>query len=1314
MSSMIHPLMGRAVAGRPEPCERCRKKRRKCDLRRPTCDRCLRTGQSCEWRGGHSQSPPAPNSPTSNLINRPHGYAAQNGRTARVKDIDGDVPKIEDSMPQFADDTPLLIEDPDLLPSFYDFALVLGFFAQADVKTANDSPAFYLVDGDSFLATFFQQPAALRLTLCAIAAFNADPPLPKKVYLWYYDRAKKAVVRHLTKPSLEGVQTLFLISHFYMIHGQPASSRELMIRAVQMAIALNLGVDPSNDVTLSHSQQTEHRRIFWRLFFHIKYSKCVENNLRPYDLLRHDILPPSGPGSGVRGESPLMVHACLIWDLIYAIELHWVSPPTSLTEMLLSVEMTRLNSKLIEVHAQLPSFYVLVPDIRIRPEDTDALMNQNEVFVAQLMAASLDDSTAMLALSLNYNASICLLLRPRMCISAFMHPSSKNLSQEYTFLIESALEECSSAAQRIAHLTQFILHLIDANSSSQHIPGAHPAPQVSNPSILSKSFWMQQVILCQAIFEAAICLWVIGCRVQRAWFASPNVQTLPTMETVTQHLNCLLHFFTQLSNCYETSHQDHDHNHQTTASKKPNMATPFIHCISGMLHELSFVELHGGPLEVVKDSPEDTSRLNRIVLDMKAMAISDSEEDEIEVVVAGRGDPPVAYLGLLGLEVDDRFRWKSANEERRKCDMTKPHCLRCSKMGVTCEYPPEEREMLRMDETVKDDPHFDGYVRLVLPASPQSAATSVSTGSEVPTSGVVEELDMVATYSDYMLCHGFFAAGDLLHASDSPAYYLIDREKFLSSFFTQPPALRLVICTLAAFTTDLPLPKHLYVSYYLRAKKALLRCIHKPALQTLQALYLTTTFILVNGQPTIGEKLFTESVKMAIALNLGVDPSHNPLLTQKFGPVLSASQQEEYRRVFWRIYYNLKYEKCVSDVFRPLVLQRIDVRLPSGGVRGQTPLMEHQCALWDLIYLLRTSYDEPPKSALEILESQATTVLTSRLIEELGKIPSTYILTPELSRCDHADDIMGQNEAFVGQMVAVSPTDTTGMLLLSVNYNASICMLLRPKICLTVFLNPEESSAFTSDHVFLLQSALDECSAAAQRIAELNDFILYLTETDSYRNFGNSTERAASATPNAAHILEKSRVVSRSFWMQQIIQSHAIFEAAVCLWVISCRTRPAWFHKCTQLTPLPKVQGYLERISRYFKILSQRFGKEDSTTKPNMMTPFIDCLDAMLYELSLVETRGSNMEGDSPVSPFGWSGVDRIVLDMKAMGISDLEEVMPGSSECPLAYLGLLGLEVNEVFQWKGENEDAWRKFWMIQFPSSYSSDALRDFFLNI
>ncbi|KAI9329186.1 hypothetical protein BDR26DRAFT_900382 [Obelidium mucronatum] len=101
-------------------------------------------------------------------------------------------------------DTPLIdhkdhfawdLEDVDLMPTIGNWMLVY----QLCTNNGKNKPLFYSFNADNFLNWFFQQKPFFRLMRCAMAAFNADPPLPEIVAVNYYSRARKSVIHAMTE-----------------------------------------------------------------------------------------------------------------------------------------------------------------------------------------------------------------------------------------------------------------------------------------------------------------------------------------------------------------------------------------------------------------------------------------------------------------------------------------------------------------------------------------------------------------------------------------------------------------------------------------------------------------------------------------------------------------------------------------------------------------------------------------------------------------------------------------------------------------------------------------------------------------------------------------------------------------------------------------------------------------------------------------------------------------------------------------------------------------------------------------------------------
>ncbi|ORY37785.1 hypothetical protein BCR33DRAFT_721279 [Rhizoclosmatium globosum] len=116
---------------------------------------------------------------------------------------------------------------------------------------------------------------------------------------------------------------------------------------------------------------------------------------------------------------------------------------------------------------------------------------------------------------------------------------------------------------------------------------------------------------------------------------------------------------------------------------------------------------------------------------------------------------------------------------------------------------------------------------------------------------MVEDPDLMPTMDDWLLIAN-------RNAVVGPVKFAIDGDNLLANYFHLPPVLRLTASALAADTHSPPLPEQISLSYYRRARKAIIRAIEDvPTYQTVQAyyyLYLFSVckFSLINGEEALG------------------------------------------------------------------------------------------------------------------------------------------------------------------------------------------------------------------------------------------------------------------------------------------------------------------------------------------------------------------------------------------------------------------------------------------------------------------------------
>ncbi|KAI8620397.1 hypothetical protein BC830DRAFT_1164586 [Chytriomyces sp. MP71] len=572
---------------------------------------------------------------------------------------------------------------------------------------------------------------------------------------------------------------------------------------------------------------------------------------------------------------------------------------------------------------------------------------------------------------------------------------------------------------------------------------------------------------------------------------------------------------------------------------------------------------------------------------------------------------------------------------KRKCSAERPVCAYCRRANKECVY----NEGAVVPSPVKSDRRGS--------SASVTSITSIGIGSRSPSVDAILVADEAPTIADFALLLAFFSDSDPKLTSDSPAHYLIDKDRFLASFFSSQPApLRLVLCALAAYSSDMP--SHVTLGYYNRAKRSMVAVRDTPAIKTVQTLFLLANFAFSMGQPYISKPLFSTALRMCLEMKLYLDPD-------EISPSLEEWEKEEHRRLFARVLYHVKYAQAVTDYLEGFQFSSVTVRQPAWYCGTSFDMRAHVSELWDLIAFCKRVHDQPPLTWLELLAPWRNADMNLRLMEAHAKIPPLAILMPKLESPPNYEV-----ETFVSQIMMVSPGDTTGMILLSLNYHASICVLFRPIAYLTGFLDPS-SPHLTLDHITILRAALHEAFHAALRIAALNQFLL-----DTQRH-------------------HRPHFLSRLFWMLQSVLAPALFESAVVLWFAACRVRSAWWmDPCA--APLFHARAHLGPLLESFRGMYMKFGSDaaavDAATKkrPNVMLPLVDAVEAMLRDV----------QGDTRL--------EEIVQGMRVVALSEADgEVteIVGEVVAPWIFLPLLGVPIAGGFRFLGGlNESLWREFW--------------------
>ncbi|ORY49425.1 hypothetical protein BCR33DRAFT_582630 [Rhizoclosmatium globosum] len=208
------------VAPPPKSCARCIKYHKKCVPGAFGCVLCMDLGLECA-----ASSPKHPESPIAAKLERRNLSQSSAESSLTLS-------------------TPL--EDTDLFPTVEDQFMVINFFNSSLPNVAYLT--MNILDKESIISSFFSTAPALRLVVCAIAAYYANPPLPDMICHTYYQRARKAIMLAADTASISTIQACLAIYNFAIWRGHPLVAQTFFRLALDMAVALKLYVDPDDSL----------------------------------------------------------------------------------------------------------------------------------------------------------------------------------------------------------------------------------------------------------------------------------------------------------------------------------------------------------------------------------------------------------------------------------------------------------------------------------------------------------------------------------------------------------------------------------------------------------------------------------------------------------------------------------------------------------------------------------------------------------------------------------------------------------------------------------------------------------------------------------------------------------------------------------------------------------------------------------------------------------------------------------------------------------------------------------------------------------
>ncbi|ORY44869.1 hypothetical protein BCR33DRAFT_784924 [Rhizoclosmatium globosum] len=600
-------------------CYRCRRQKKRCKPgpeSAPACERCVRLGDtSCKYQEIPATAPENLHTARSSHDSSSPGLSIESQKPIHSISVLDHVLTVSDtSLMEQMEFLEWTVEDPDLMPTVFDWQLVHNDLT----KNGTALPISFSLDGDSFLRTFFSQPAALRLTRCAMAAYTAIPPLAETVALSYYKRARKAVLQAIDKPTLQNVMAFYFINLFAQWNGQPAIGRPFFRAALDMLLLLQLDVDPDDSpwlfhLNLSDRQKEERRRVFWCCYWFLSVDQATTSDAVQIQLLTNRIQPPR-PMEGIF--KSFMLETCKTYSFIAEIRRHHLKIPTSIDEILDSESCMTLNSHLIELHQELPVDSLLIAEQAevLTPTDYDR-------FIKQLTLIPKENITHVLTLNLNALAGICMVHRLKLYLSMLKSFNPQLLITKTASLVSSAITQSLDAAHRISCLLVFYLDIVEGSARDRLSPEQriHFTPQL----VVSQ-------LNVYPLFEAMIIFWFILCRMDPVWQPLVVINAMAVKDRLIGIVAFVKRVFAVEKNT-------------------PGTMTPILTCMEAMMSEI----------ENIYESPGRSSyKVQELELGMRVMALDGEESRE-----CGETQEPCAFLGLLGVEVAGGIRWKGKSEE---------------------------------------------------------------------------------------------------------------------------------------------------------------------------------------------------------------------------------------------------------------------------------------------------------------------------------------------------------------------------------------------------------------------------------------------------------------------------------------------------------------------------------------------------------------------------------------------------------------------------------------------------------------------------
>ncbi|KAI8615267.1 hypothetical protein BC830DRAFT_312939 [Chytriomyces sp. MP71] len=587
---------------------------------------------------------------------------------------------------------------------------------------------------------------------------------------------------------------------------------------------------------------------------------------------------------------------------------------------------------------------------------------------------------------------------------------------------------------------------------------------------------------------------------------------------------------------------------------------------------------------------------------------------------------------------------------KKKCDQTQPACGRCSRADVACEY------------LVEPDLVSTAFCETSPPMSLSPVNSPVSAVAPMPITVIpAVDQELLPTFHDFILLRRFVNLGKM-----SPAMACdLDIDNFVTSFFSEHPALRAVLVAYAAKAFRSELGDWKAWSYFRRAKTTVKQYEEAPSLRVCQALFFLSQLAESSGLTDYSDKVFNRLVGMLHDAGLTQDPDSPSWAVCN----LPEWQKEEMRCVFWRSAYWIKLRRTFRHTDLPTFysLDVFDVRLPHCMQQSPFKVMTTHA---DFDVKTRTYHTQIPYTVRDMIVSQELLDANVTLMDMLSQIPAHMILVPNPFL-----PLSHKFQLFFNQMIQFCEISQYSVISLTLSYHTSLALLHRPRVYLLAFLKPTSFYITSLQYAAELESSLHVATQTAQHMAHIFAFLLLTT-----RDYALET--------NLGETLYLPRIFKQSMWTWKF--AFAAMEAATMLWFVLARVPVSWrervaFDEEAARAGLLAIREFLVLVEANLRggSLASPYGSPSSDSvradAPTVVTPILQCVQAMVAQVFELDRQYHSLDA----ADFAMT-----VFDLSADG-----DLVPIKKESPFAVMGLLGVDVAGI-RWNAPYEEGWSQWW--------------------